>query len=201
MSEDFYTILGVDQNATDEDLKNARRRLAAKYHPDRGGDAEKMSAVNEAYEVLSDPQRRLGYNGSGKTEPISSIEEIARDVFLQTLRSSIEAPDGCLDTAVRSSIASMREQVTTGRAKLLESQALLTKRRGQVTVDEGKVNFVHEIIDIKLKTIEGNLANCEESLKVTDLVEKMWSHYRIYESSSSFFSYGSRSNRLFGLED
>lgn len=196
MSGDFYEILGVGRDATDEDLKRARRRLAAQHHPDRGGSVEKMAEANEAYEVLSNPQRRIQYDGSGKLDPLSSIEETARDVFLQALRSAVDAPDGGLDTAMRSAIENMRDQVITGRAGLVASREALIKRRGQVVTDEGVINFVHEVIDVKLKSIETNLANCEESLEVMALVEEMWSHYHVDEyrapnftrTSTSFFS-------------
>ncbi len=61
--KDYYKILGVDKQATDADLKKAYRHLAMKYHPDRNPDdpkkaEEKFKEVKEAYEVLSDPQKR-----------------------------------------------------------------------------------------------------------------------------------------------
>jgi molecular chaperone DnaJ len=66
---DYYATLGVPRTATDEELKKAYRRLAMKYHPDRNpNDREaerKFKDVKEAYEVLSDPQRRAAYDRFG----------------------------------------------------------------------------------------------------------------------------------------
>jgi len=66
---DYYEVLGVDRNATDEDIKRAYRKLAKKYHPDLNpGDAEaeaKFKEINEAYKVLSDPQARAQYDRFG----------------------------------------------------------------------------------------------------------------------------------------
>jgi molecular chaperone DnaJ len=68
---DYYDVLGVPKNGSDDDIKKAYRKLAMKYHPDRnqGGDAakaeEKFKEAKEAYEMLSDPQKRAAYDQHG----------------------------------------------------------------------------------------------------------------------------------------
>lgn len=63
---DYYEILGVDRNATPKAIKEAYRRLAFQYHPDRNrgnpSAVEKMKEINEAYVVLSDPKKRRDYD-------------------------------------------------------------------------------------------------------------------------------------------
>ncbi len=66
---DYYEVLGVSRDCSDGELKTAYRRLAMQYHPDRNpGDAEaeeKFKQASEAYQVLSDPQKRANYNRFG----------------------------------------------------------------------------------------------------------------------------------------
>ncbi len=65
---DYYEVLGIDRNATDEKIKGAFRKLAFKYHPDHNRDngaEEKFKEINEAYEVLSDPDKRAAYDRFG----------------------------------------------------------------------------------------------------------------------------------------
>ena len=99
MSESYYQILEVEKSASGEAIKKAYRKKAMKYHPDRNpGDAEaelRFKEAAEAYEVLSDPQKRRiydvygkeglrssGYRGPGSSEDIfSHINEMFGDIF------------------------------------------------------------------------------------------------------------------------
>jgi molecular chaperone DnaJ len=87
---DYYEVLGVSRNASEEELKSAFRRLARQYHPDvnKSPDAEeRFKEINEAYAVLSDPERRAAYdrygfeglNGVGGMPDFSTID--LSDIF------------------------------------------------------------------------------------------------------------------------
>jgi len=65
MAKDYYKTLGIEKSATAEDVKNAFRRLAMEHHPDKGGNPEKFKEANEAYQVLSDEQKRSQYDRYG----------------------------------------------------------------------------------------------------------------------------------------
>src|SRR3990170_6824703 len=69
--KDYYKILGVDRKASEDEIKRAYRKLALKYHPDRNPDdknaEDKFKEINEAYQVLSDPQKRSRYDQLGES--------------------------------------------------------------------------------------------------------------------------------------
>ncbi|MFC7393297.1 molecular chaperone DnaJ [Scopulibacillus cellulosilyticus] len=69
---DYYEVLGVDRDASKDDIKKAYRKLARKYHPDVNKDSdapEKFKEVKEAYETLSNPQKKAHYDQFGHTDP------------------------------------------------------------------------------------------------------------------------------------
>lgn len=70
MKKDYYDVLGIPKNATEDEIKKAYRRAALKYHPDRNSEnkkesEEKFKEVSEAYEVLSDPKKKSVYDQYG----------------------------------------------------------------------------------------------------------------------------------------
>lgn len=67
MAKDYYQILGVSREATGDDIKKAYRKLAHKYHPDKGGDEKKFKEINEAYQILSDKEKKGQYDQFGRT--------------------------------------------------------------------------------------------------------------------------------------
>lgn len=73
MAQDYYQTLGVGKNASADEIKKAYRRLAHEHHPDKdSGDAEKFKQINEAYQVLSDSEKRQQYDQFGSVGGFSA---------------------------------------------------------------------------------------------------------------------------------
>ncbi len=87
LTENYYSILGVDKNANSNEIKKSYRKLAMKYHPDKSSDSkdsEKFKKIAEAYSVLSDPVKRSQYDICGIadiniTDPMEIFTEIFND--------------------------------------------------------------------------------------------------------------------------
>jgi DnaJ domain len=62
MEKDYYSILGAAKTASQDEIEQLYKRLAMRHHPDRGGDAEEMKAINEAYRVLGNAASRRAYH-------------------------------------------------------------------------------------------------------------------------------------------
>lgn len=72
MDKNYYDILGISKNASESDIKSAFRKLSKKYHPDvnkEAGAEEKFKEINEAYSVLSDPEKKQMYDTFGTVDP------------------------------------------------------------------------------------------------------------------------------------
>ncbi|MFW6074196.1 MAG: DnaJ C-terminal domain-containing protein [Chloroflexota bacterium] len=96
--KDYYTTLGVSRNADQDEIRKAYRRLARKHHPDVNKDpdaAEQFKAINEAYQVLSDPEKRQRYDRFGKDwEQYQSTTNVDDSQFADWVRRQGTGPQG-----------------------------------------------------------------------------------------------------------
>ena len=117
--DNFYNKLGVEQNATPDEIKKAYRKMAALHHPDRGGDKAEFQKIEEAYRVLSDPQTRQQYDtpnpfgGSGFSFNFNQNPFDINDLFAQAFGGGNRRGPRQM-TQYRTQIWITLEQVYTG---------------------------------------------------------------------------------------
>ena len=84
-----YKTLGLENNCSETEIKQAYRSLSFKYHPDRNKDAdasEKMQHINEAYETLSDKQKRKQYDNELNGVNVNPFDQMINEIFNTNLR-------------------------------------------------------------------------------------------------------------------
>ena len=98
MGDDHYDTVGVDKDADENEIRKAYKTKAQKSHPDKGGDVEKFQALQHAYDVLSDHDRRRRYdNGEDVGKRTTTLEEKAISTMMQLFAQQLEITNDSLD--------------------------------------------------------------------------------------------------------
>lgn len=116
----YYKVLGIDADASPEDIKTAYRKLAHTHHPDKGGCEEKFKEINEAYATLSSPANRTEYdNARTMRQPnMNSWEDVFGDFFRNVAkRKAARGPTN--DADVRFNLGVNLEQIKRGATQVI----------------------------------------------------------------------------------
>ena len=101
--ENYYSVLGVNENSTQDEIKKTYRKKAIEFHPDKGGDEEMFKKISEAYDTLGDEQKRKAYDNE-RRNPFSQMGgdpfDIFQDMFNMQNRSQRRAPDKIVEVGV-----------------------------------------------------------------------------------------------------
>jgi curved DNA-binding protein len=126
-----YVTLGVSASATPEEIKRAFKKLAMKHHPDRGGDEQRFKEINEAYAVLSDPQRKQQHDNTGFS--FRSNPNGFHDVFDEFFRQQRQQRT----STVRLSLYIDLKTAATGGEKLVSLQTNKGTEAVEIEIPEG----------------------------------------------------------------
>ena len=187
-AKDLYETLGVDKNATPDQIKKARRKKAAKHHPDKGGDTAEMAAVNRAHDVLIDPERRRLYDTTGEDSKRMPIEEEARQCVLIMFSRALEADAPNLLTKAKSLIKDEQARAKGQQKEGETRRAKLEARREKIKVKEGD-NLFWMVIDQQLQGLNGNIAACAHIQEVFAAALGVLEKYTTEEREAETLSY------------
>ena len=174
----LYDILGLPPTATDQQIKNAYRTKAMLHHPDRSnGDKDEFQKVQEAYDVLSDPERRAVYDVTGSAERRLTPEEQAareqRVASLQLIRGSLMKALQELDEAKADILEAVRQTLQGAAAETRAEIKRMTEHKEKAERAAKRVVADDETLVSVLKglseQLDGPLAQAEAALQSVDL--------------------------------
>lgn len=137
---DYYETLGVNHTSTPSDIKKSYRRLASKHHPDKGGNPEQFKKVQEAYDVLSDPEKKSQYDnpnpfgGQNSFQQGNPFGDIFGDIFNQRGQQHQRQPQRPM---YRTTLNVTLRQAYTGGQQSLELNSPQGKKVVNVNIPKG----------------------------------------------------------------
>lgn len=168
----LYDSLGVPKDASADAIRAAYRKKAQAHHPDKGGDVAKFQAIQTAYDVLSDDDRRARYDTTGETEQRPSTEGQAR-MYVATLLNAVM--QGQADVRTTDILAVMRNQLAIDRSRVEAEKVRLGGfvSRRQEAMKRVTQGVLSDMLDAEIKRLEGMVAQCNAQHGVFDAAEKL----------------------------
>ncbi len=169
----IYELLGITPEEANDpgELKRAYRKASLAAHPDRkGGDSETMAGVVEAYEILSNPDKRAVYDRTGSTSAAHShrkdLEEALANIFLQSLQGNPSNP-----------MEGVRTHIHMGRTA---SEGAVRKAENSVRVIEKAIlrlrykgkggSHLHESLNLRVSVIKGEIESLNNQIQFLSLL-------------------------------
>ena len=181
-----YDTLDIPKDADADMIKRAYHKKSKEHHPDKGGDTQEMTAVNQAYRTLKDPEKRKRYDATGQDDSTGAKptrEQQAQNVLMSLFAALLQnrITSGCMKFCI-SALQENRNSVVKNKAALLQQQKFLLDRRdkvkrggnGRATV---QLNAFHMVIDQQLQNLEFQLQAIEHDLLVLQDIEHELQQY------------------------
>lgn len=163
----YYEILGVPHTATQEEIRSAYRKLSKEMHPDKGGDEEEFQTIQEAYEILMNPEKRATYDYFDGLD-VEEVREIVIQIFKACLKDfSDDIEEGA--TALSASLQSEVDKEISGVTRsIMEHEAILKKIRKSPK----KMDFLGDDIRKVIKNMEVQKDTLKHRKKVIQKAER-----------------------------
>ena len=197
--KDLYEILGIGRDATKEEIKKAYRKLALKYHPDHNPGnqeaEEKFKEVNMAYEVLSDPDKKKGYDETGNYDGEDNVRKAAIDQLRSMIAQAVKQDN---EMSRISSFGSLYESDNTLMKKIMRALAkqkadtnssIVEARKAIKHLEEEKkkvrmkdnakhsFNIFESTVDVLINNSKAYVAQAESQLEMLNIATELASDY------------------------
>lgn len=171
-----YDTLNLASDATPDEIKAAYRRAAQQAHPDKGGTQEDMQAINRAYEVLSDPERRAQYDATGEDQQIDENQKAVMEL-MKILQDAVVrgAPDPVKHA--NTALANGREQVRSRISAVQRDLENVRKLQGKVLVKSGD-NLFESLLQGRLEAGARTLGDLDEAMQLLTRVQALVDNYQ-----------------------
>jgi len=177
IKKNFYERLGIsDDSASPSEIKKAYRKLAKEHHPDSGGDEDSFASINEAYNILSNPETRAMYDAGEDVNSYLTGEKKAKKRLCEVMNYVIERPTFMADhTDV---IVRMREEINETTIKMhsdLENNAIEIRKKKAIKDRLKKAPFLEAYIAETIEFLEEKEKTIIKDLECQDIMLELLS--------------------------
>lgn len=134
---DYYNILGINKTSSAEEVKKAYRKLAMKCHPDRGGDHHEFQKINEAYDILSNTEKRAAYDFHGNNAFFNNNAQTFEDIFSQASNFGYTRRHSPPESVYHSRVAISLFEAYNGVEKVLQIQTQTETKVLKINIPKG----------------------------------------------------------------
>lgn len=179
-TENLYTVLGVSETSTQDEIKKAYRDLCKTHHPDKGGDEELFKKIKSAYEILIDPVRRKKYDTTGninQERPLRDecLDSLSRMFFSFSSQINPEQEDIVL--MMRNESRKMKQDaehnINICKEFIRKLELLITKIRFKKEGDD----FLKGFAETQLQIRNNELLNFQRQIQISELMLELLDNY------------------------
>jgi curved DNA-binding protein CbpA len=183
MKKSLYDKLGVDKNASKDEIKNAYRKKAKENHPDAGGDKEVMSELAETYSILSNDKKRAKYDATGETKETPFGERFMgfiNEIFVRMIEEEGDVVHKDLIKAFQNKAKVILNELIKAKQKQERSQKKFAEVLTRLKSKNNKHVFM--VLESKQNDLKQSISQYEDEIEfINKCIDALKSYYYDFE--------------------